>query len=180
MNAKTSIIFTLLILALNCTEAPAETLDDQNLVDKPEEQKITKLDDIHNKETFMSAYNDENSKIKDIIFIKKYFPKQDSTLDRVEYKSFLKSFLEDFIEGLPEDPEIKEEAEKHHVEQVEGYLEHMEKKEEYGLDDVLTDIALGNFMVYIDVNHDTHTKDLSDEDMDLELELKEGGYLEDL
>lgn len=108
---------------------------------------------VYNKKTFMESFNNPNTTNKDTKFIKKYYKKADTLLDRIEYIDFLKDYLEKFFDNLPEDETVKEEAEKLHRETIENYLKLKEEVEDYDLDQAIHDISLGNLMVYVDVGH---------------------------
>jgi hypothetical protein len=105
---------------------------------------------VHDKESFLKVYNSD-SPTKDIAFAKKYFKTEQTILDRVEYVNFLASFLETHINDLPEDEDIREEAILHHKEQAEAYLtlQHQKDTEDFGIAEVVRDIGIGNFLVYV-------------------------------
>lgn len=106
---------------------------------------------IHDKESFLKVYNSETP-TKDVLFCKKYLKTPETILDRVEYINFLTDFLDDHINDLPKDDEdLREEALLHHKEQAESYLalQNEKDKEDFGLDEVVRDIGIGNFLVYV-------------------------------
>lgn len=115
---------------------------------------------IHDKESFLKVYN-SNKPTKDIAFVKKHFPTVDKVMDRVEYINFLTAYLNHHIDDLPEDNDIKEEADLHHKEQAEEYLklQNEKDKEEFGIDEVVRDIGIGNLMVFVGGAGSSYTGD---------------------
>lgn len=136
---------------------------------------------VYDRESFMETYNDAETKNKDTKFIRKYFKSEETVLDRIEYRDFLKDYLEIFIDRLPDDEHVREQAEEHHYEVVDNFLKLQEQREDYTIDQAIHDISLGNLMVFLDVNHDLndHGDDeiLSDEDLEVELFLKDNGII---
>jgi hypothetical protein len=105
---------------------------------------------IHDKESFLKVYNSDKL-TKDMKFVKKYYPTEDKVLDRVEYIEFLAAYLDSHIDDLPDDEDIREEAELHHKEQAESYLnlQGEKDKEDFTISEVVRDIGIGNLMVYV-------------------------------
>jgi len=82
---------------------------------------------IYDMESFLKVYNSDNP-TQEIAYVKKYFASPDTTLNRLEYLSFLRNFLELYVDDLPDDEELQEEARSFHKESSESYiLLHKEK-----------------------------------------------------
>ena len=114
-------------------------------------------------------------------YVKKSYPDLETVLDRVEYINFLTEFLEMHIDGFSDDEDLREEAQLHHREKAELYLQTFYKtdKEDYGIDDVVKDIGIGNFLVYVGASHHNFQHDDEDDTDGLEFikeidELNEG------
>ena len=161
-NLKLVLLTTLLLTpAIFCVE---DTPNDAGVTDE-EIANLTKSDDndadegselqeFFSREAFLESYNDAKSTHQEVVFIREYFPNQDTVLLKADYETFLVKYLDLNLHELDiESQEVLEAAAQEHKLLIEQFIIEKEEKngakENYGFETVLTDLIDGELLNFV-------------------------------
>jgi hypothetical protein len=113
------------------------------------------------RESFFEEYNQENPEHPEVQMAKKYFPTQDTTIDKERYKTLLKMYMDGTVHDEEIDEDIREEAHKQLEEFVESFIEQEAKeKDDFTVEDLFNDFIGGRFHDWLDKHHPENDSDI--------------------
>jgi hypothetical protein len=143
--------------------ASGEEFTEDELAERAQEAEELKNAnaDYFDKESFFKEYNQESPEHPEVKMAKKYFPTEDTTIDKERYKVLLKMYMDGTVHDEEIDEDIREEAHKQLEEFVEAFIEaEAKEKDEFTVHDLFDDFIGGKFHDWLDKAHPENDSDI--------------------